>query len=141
MMMMMMMKYNRQGASERASDGRTCSWQTLYMYTHCIIVFQCQKGTLQADKFYSYFPPIINSSRMSAITALKSSSGVIRKVSFRCYYVNNNNNNTTTNNNANCTRRPGGAKGVIARNSCLSGFGGEHPSPSGRHPFIVSLCH
>ena len=42
---------------------------------------------------------------------------------------------------ANCTRWPGGAKGVIARNSCLSGFGGEHPSPSGRHPFIVSLCH
>ena len=41
----------------------------------------------------------------------------------------------------NCTRQPGGAKGVIARNFCLSGFGGEHPSPSGRHPAIVSLCH
>ena len=26
---------------------------------------------------------------------------------------------------------------VSSRNSCLSGFGGDHPSPPGRHPVIV----
>jgi len=34
-----------------------------------------------------------------------------------------------------------GLGGVIARNSCLSSFGGEHPSPPGRHPVIVPLSY
>jgi len=36
---------------------------------------------------------------------------------------------------AQCTRRLRGANGVIARYSCLSVFGGEHPSPK-PHPVI-----
>jgi len=37
---------------------------------------------------------------------------------------------------AQCTRRLRGANGVIARYSCLSVFGGEHPSPPKPHPVI-----